>query len=258
MANTSKFNGDLQVGSAHFYVQTSDNKVGIQTITPDSTLHVVGNIHATTNLHVDSNIVCGGNLHALANLYVTSNIVAGSNIHAGSNIFCQTLDATRVLGDASGMTNIPTAQLNPPISVEGTWSVSATDSAYLYWNPSGYRVGIGVDPPTVELDVTGAIKASGDITAFSDIRRKTDIQKIEGALEKVGRLSGYTFKRIDDEDQKRVTGLLAQEVLEVLPEAVHGTNEEHYSLAYGNMVGLLVEAIKELKQEVEILRSKIQ
>ena len=247
MANTSKFNGDLQVGSAHFYVQTSDNKVGIQTVTPDSSLHVVGNIHATTNLHVDSNIICGGNLHALANLHVTSNIVAGSNIHAGSNVFCATLNATRLLGDASELTN-----------VEGTWSVSTTNSAYLYWNPTNYRVGIGVDPPTVELDVSGAIKASGDITAFSDIRRKTDIQKIEGALEKVGRLSGYTFKRIDDEDQKRVTGLLAQEVLEVLPEAVHGTSEEHYSLAYGNMVGLLVEAIKELKEEVEILRSKIQ
>ena len=256
MANSSKFNGDLQVGSAHFYVQTSDNKVGIQTITPDSSLHVVGNIHATTNLHVDSNIVCGGNLHALPNLHVTSNIVAGANIHAGSNIFCATLDATRVVGDGSGLTNIPSNQLSP--AVEGTWSVSTTDSAYLYWNPSGYRVGIGVDPPTVELDVTGAIKASGDITAFSDVRRKTDIQKIEGALEKVGRLSGYTFKRIDDEDQKRVTGLLAQEVLEVLPEAVHGTDEEHYSLAYGNMIGLLVEAIKELKCEVDILRSKTQ
>ena len=48
---------------------------------------------------------------------------------------------------------------------------------------------------------------------------------------------------------------MAQEVLEVLPEVVSGSEETTYSLAYGNMVGLLVEAIKELKSEINQLKS---
>jgi hypothetical protein len=51
-------------------------------------------------------------------------------------------------------------------------------------------------------------------------------------------------------NDKRSTGLIAQEVKEVLPEAVHGSEETHYSLAYGNVIGLIVEAIKELKEKI--------
>ena len=53
---------------------------------------------------------------------------------------------------------------------------------------------------------------------------------------------------------ERKTGLIAQELKEVLPEAVYG--EENLSVAYGNVVGLLVQAIKELKQEIEVLKNK--
>ena len=58
----------------------------------------------------------------------------------------------------------------------------------------------------------------------------------------------------EPETPVRQTGVIAQEVLEVLPEAVLGDEEGHYSVAYGNMVGLLIEAIKELKAEVEELK----
>lgn len=61
----------------------------------------------------------------------------------------------------------------------------------------------------------------------------------------------------DPEKEKRFTGLIAQEVLEILPEAVMGSEENHYSLAYGNMAGLLVEAIKELSSELKTLKQKI-
>ena len=55
----------------------------------------------------------------------------------------------------------------------------------------------------------------------------------------------------------RQTGVIAQEVLAVLPEAVIGTEEDHYSVAYGNMVGLLIEAIKEQNVLIEDQRSVI-
>jgi hypothetical protein len=103
------------------------------------------------------------------------------------------------------------------------------------------------------LYVTGDIYATGDVTASSDRRLKTDIKRIEGALNKVRTLGGYTFTKNDNPS----TGLIAQEVLEVLPEAVHGTEETYYSIAYGNMVGILIEAIKELSDEVKELKEKI-
>ena len=104
--------------------------------------------------------------------------------------------------------------------------------------------------------------ASGNITAYSDKRVKTNFEVIPNALEKVSKLSGYTFDRTDLEKDKdgndisvpKQTGVIAQEVLDVLPEVVSKNDDGIYSVAYGNMVGLLIEAIKELKAEVEELK----
>jgi hypothetical protein len=103
------------------------------------------------------------------------------------------------------------------------------------------------------LSVSGAITSVGDITSTSDARLKKDLEKIDSALEKVDLLTGYTFTRIDT--GRRQAGLLAQDVQKVLPEAV--MEGEYLSVAYGNMMGLIVEAIKELKQEVEALKAKL-
>ena len=61
----------------------------------------------------------------------------------------------------------------------------------------------------------------------------------------------------EPEKEERFTGLIAQEVLEILPEAVMGSEENHYSLAYGNMAGLFVEAIKELTRKNELLETQL-
>ena len=100
------------------------------------------------------------------------------------------------------------------------------------------------------------IWTSGNVTAYSDKRVKENIEVIPNALEKVLQLSGYTFDRTDA-DMPRQTGLIAQEVLKVLPEAVSGSEEEHYSVAYGNVVGLLIEAIKEQQTQIETLMDMV-
>jgi hypothetical protein len=121
---------------------------------------------------------------------------------------------------------------------------------------SDTAVGIG-KVPEAQLDVRGTarfadvhvggdIYATGNITGYSDKRAKSDIEKIENALEKIEQLNGYTFTM----KGKRYTGLIAQEILPVLPEAVTGSEETNYAVAYGNMMGLIVEAIKELKQKI--------
>ena len=113
-------------------------------------------------------------------------------------------------------------------------------------------------------DMSGNYTAVGNITAYSDIRVKTNIDVIPEALDKVKQLSGYTFDRTDfipDAEtgvmpETRQTGVIAQEVLKVLPEAVTTMDDGKYAVAYGNMVGLLIEAIKELSAKVEELENK--
>ncbi|MBQ4812894.1 tail fiber domain-containing protein [Pseudoalteromonas luteoviolacea] len=107
-----------------------------------------------------------------------------------------------------------------------------------------------------DLNVTGAITATKDVTAFSDERLKADIKPIENALEIVNKLDGVTFERSDFDDNRRYTGLIAQQVKGAFPEAVHQEGE-YYSVAYGNLVGLLVESIKELNGKVASLQSKL-
>ena len=115
----------------------------------------------------------------------------------------------------------------------------------------------------VQFDMSdaGAIICKGNVTAFgspSDIRLKENIEVIPNALDKVSELRGVTFNY--KKDGKKSTGLIAQELEKVLPEVVYDTHEidnddeQFKAVRYGNVVGLLVEAIKELKTEVEELK----
>ena len=99
-----------------------------------------------------------------------------------------------------------------------------------------------------------SLVSSGNVTAYSDIKLKEDIEVIPDALDKLNALHGYTYKRKDIKDDSRHTGVIAQEVQKVLPEVVTEDEDGTLSVAYGNMVGLMIEAIKELKEEVDRLK----
>jgi hypothetical protein len=101
------------------------------------------------------------------------------------------------------------------------------------------------------------ILAKGNITAYSDGRYKTNIEVIPNAVEKVKQIRGVTYDMTDDSENRRYAGVIAQEVKKVLPEVVMGSEEDRYSVAYGNMVGLLIEAIKEQQTQIEELTSQI-
>ena len=129
----------------------------------------------------------------------------------------------------------------------------------------GGRVGINDSTPDYTLDVNGSVSnisiyASHDVAAYSDARVKTDVETIPNALDKVNKLRGVTFKRTDEgSTDKRMMGVIAQEVLDVIPEVVNQRESDgHYSVSYGNMVGVLIEAVKELKAEVEELKKQIK
>ena len=117
-------------------------------------------------------------------------------------------------------------------------------------------MGIRQVSPTYTLDVTGTIRATSDIIAYSDARVKENIKTIDNALEKTTKLRGVSYTRNDIEDKSTKIGVIAQEVLEVLPEVVSKDDEGKYSVSYGNIVGVLIEAIKELEARVKELENK--
>jgi len=106
--------------------------------------------------------------------------------------------------------------------------------------------------------VNGTMTASGNVTAYSDEKLKDNIEPIENPIEKVKGINGVTFNRNDIEGNPRQTGVIAQEVETVLPEVVETDEKGIKTVSYGNMVGLLIEAIKEQQNEIERLRAIIE
>ena len=101
---------------------------------------------------------------------------------------------------------------------------------------------------------TGDFTATGNVTAYSDLALKKDLAVIEDALDKLSQLTGYTYTRKDTGE--RQTGLIAQDVQRVLPEAVSQAADGTLALAYGNLLGLVVNAVNALVDRVEALEAK--
>ncbi len=118
-------------------------------------------------------------------------------------------------------------------------------------------VGIGKSNPAYKLDVVGDIYASGNVVAYSDIRQKENIINIDSALDKVLHLRGCTYSKIGDESHKKYVGVIAQELQEVLPEAVSSDQDGMLSVAYGNITALLIQAIKELSARVDDIAAHV-
>jgi len=119
---------------------------------------------------------------------------------------------------------------------------------------------------TLTAAIGSGIWTSGNVTAYSDIAVKTNLVKIPDALEKVCSINGYTYERTDyvkdledpeAPDVLRQAGVVAQEVEKILPEVVSG-KDGNKAVAYGNMVALMIEAIKELKAEVDDLKTQLE
>jgi hypothetical protein len=121
--------------------------------------------------------------------------------------------------------------------------------------------------PTARLSNAGTWTVAGDVVAYgspSDITLKTNIKPLEDALEKVTKLQGVSFTWKEDTEMSKMTnlkddvGFIAQEVQEVLPDLVRENDNGLLSLRDKGITALLVEAIKELKVQNDILQSRIE
>ena len=143
-----------------------------------------------------------------------------------------------------------------------TVSSGGIDSGYFELNNVGIhtlsRVGVGTDNPTVPLEVLGNIKSSATISAqdfntTSDQSLKENVENIVGALDKLSQIRGVSFDWVGREESSM--GVIAQEVEPVFPEIVSSTEPKQVN--YNGLIGVLVEAVKELKLENELLRAQI-
>jgi hypothetical protein len=142
----------------------------------------------------------------------------------------------------------------------GDTTTAGAGGGVIGWSTDGTTFGrLGYYDTANHFSVYGNANAyltAGTWGTASDLRLKTDLNRIDGALDRVEALTGYTFTRIDS--GARETGLVAQDVERVLPEAVVQGTDGMLGLSYGNLAGLLVEAIKELRAEVSELRARLE
>ena len=118
------------------------------------------------------------------------------------------------------------------------------------------RIGIMDTTPSYPLDVTGTIRATGDVIAYSDIRVKKNINTIENAVDTVNKLRGVTYQKKTNDEYGM--GVIAQELEEVLPSLVKTDSKGMKAVAYGNITGVLIEAIKEQQVEINELKSLVE
>jgi hypothetical protein len=117
---------------------------------------------------------------------------------------------------------------------------------------SSYGCNVGVNLPTgvdpiATLHVHGDIHADDGVYVLSDASVKTDLRPLDGALARLLRIRGLSYARTDlPADAPRQVGVIAQDVHAVLPEAVQVGADGRMSVAYGNLVALVIEAIHEL------------
>jgi Chaperone of endosialidase len=149
-----------------------------------------------------------------------------------------------VFSDGTGVTFADDGQF---VQVSGSTMTGA-----LNLPSNGLNVGSGQLQVTGgNVTATGNITASGNITAYSDARLKDDIRTIPNALEMVKQMRGVSFVMANNGVPG--VGVIAQEMQNVLPEVVFHDNNGMLHVAYQNIIGVLINAIKELNAKVEKL-----
>jgi hypothetical protein len=137
----------------------------------------------------------------------------------------------------------------------GNWAIGftgidSTDDLTFWGNVSG------AEGMRARLTQGGNFTATGNVTAYSDARLKQEVETIKNALDLVSQMRGVTYTRKDTGEAG--VGVIAQEMREIMPQVVlqDGGDDGTLSVAYGNLVGVLIEAVKELTLKVKTLEEK--
>ena len=188
----------------------------------------------------------------------------------GSGNFSAGTITAALTGNASTATTLQTARTINGVSFNGSANITltladlgytgATNANYItnnnqLTNGSGYTTFTANQSLDTSSSVTFSTVTAANFNTTSDRNTKTDITPISGAVSKVQQLGGYSFTFKDSGEKS--SGVIAQEVQAVLPELVQEGGEGHLTVQYGNMVGLLIEAIKEQQAQIDALTAKL-
>lgn len=223
----------------------SDRAVGENHIKSDAITTTKIKDNAVTNAKINNTAS-----YTMGALTVDNITLDGNEIDVGSGNLLLDVNGDILLNADGG-----DIQLQDAGATFGVLSNNGSGSLIIKNGPSSTTMltGSGAD-----ANFAGAIVATGDITAFSDARLKHDIETIDNALDKVDNLRGVTYKMIEDASHTEKVGVIAQEVEEILPQVVRTADDEMQtkSVDYGKLCAVLIEAVKELKKEVEELKGK--
>ena len=236
--------------------------------TLSSTLNVVGATTLASNgLNVGSGQlnVTGGNVSMSGNLAVT-----GTTAHTGNTTFT-TMTASGAATMSSTLAVTSTTTLNAATTINlasaGALNINTTGALnglrfYSGGTITG-QVGASTTYPfyvsnasstaMIYTDTSGNFTAAANISAYSDAKLKENVVTIPNAIDLVSQMRGVFYDRIDTGEAG--VGVIAQEMRDVVPEVVM-ENDGTLSVAYGNLVGVLIEAVKELSSKVEKLEAR--
>lgn len=245
----------------------SSQNIGSQSVSYASS---AGNADTVDSYHASNFLGKNGNSYYQADTWIQLNGVHGLYAPSYNNAhFYPNTDSSYTQWSLNGSRN----------SYSGIYDVYSRVNGFMYdgsGNGGVYREGnglwywyyhvgnncMGIASSTTSgsyrLYVSGAIYATDDIVAYSDSRKKTDIITIDNALEKVRNLRGVFYTKIGEEEKGRKAGVIAQEINQVLPEVVtYASDIDEYGVSYGNIVGVLIEAIKEQQAQIDDLKKRL-
>jgi hypothetical protein len=249
---------------------TFNNEVKLNDVVTVDSLLKVTNAEQSTTISNGSAVYSGG-IGIAKNLNVGGNAGISGNITVtGTTAFQSTISVTGATNLLSTLSVTGNTTLTGTLTVNGggggtaiqvnnggdlaLFNAGNTGSASLFCDTNSELKTNG------NVLIGGALNVVGDITAFftSDQRLKDNITPIPDALSKVLSISGNTFDWNEkSEKEGNDVGVIAQEVLEVLPEAVTTRENGYLAVRYEKIVPLLIEAIKDLTAKVEDLQNQI-
>lgn len=245
-----------QAGSNEFFWDATNRRLGVGTSAPTEKFQV--NEPGNTSLFTSLIARGGNNLKAQLNFGVRNsagNAVGGSIISDGSlngglvlqgNLNDQPSVKPHVVVNSAGELLVNTTSDAGAYQLQVNGDIYAPTARFYFVNSGGY---------TQDLN----LRADGTLTtAASDLRLKRDIATITQPLEKVLALRGVTYNWKDTSLPKRMMGMIAQEVLAVVPELVFQNKADgFYGINYGEAAGLLIEAIKAQQHLIGELKSDL-
>ena len=265
--------GSTTTSTGNVTYDSANTSLNVANIAVASTGTLASSLDRTNNISMHDGAV--GKITIRNNSVDSITIFRGGAITLSGSVTATTGFTGSLSGNASTATTLATARTINGTSFNGSADITIQNlvsgsSQIAIASTTGFGTYINQavlttsSPTFAGLTISGSIASTGDIVAYStsDKRFKSNIQLIPNALEKVSKLNGVTWTWNEDVNEITKTtpntGLIAQEVQEVLPEVVMEREDGHLGLDYSKMMGLLVEAIKEQQQQIHSLTIEIE